>query len=115
MKISVPRRKAGDVSADIRFTYTLDGILEVECKVQGEETASTLVIEKVPGQLSEEEIRERLRQLDGLKMHPGMCQKIVIYWQRLRVVTNSIWGSGDKLSITTPASLSSHLIARMCV
>jgi molecular chaperone HscC len=42
------------VSADIRFTYTLDGILEVECKVQGEETASTLVIEKVPGQLSEE-------------------------------------------------------------
>ena len=70
MKIAVPRRKAGDVSADVRFTYTLDGILEVECKVQGEETASTLVIEKAPGQLSEEEIRERLRQLDGLKMHP---------------------------------------------
>ena len=42
----------------------------MECNVQGEEGASTLVIEKVPGQLSEEEIHERLRQLDSLKMHP---------------------------------------------
>lgn len=70
MTVPVPARRAGEVKIDVRFTYTLDGILEVECKVQGESTASTLIIEKAPGVLSEEEIAERLHQLDGLKMHP---------------------------------------------
>lgn len=31
---------------DVRFTYTLDGILEVECKVDGQESAASLVIER---------------------------------------------------------------------
>ncbi len=70
MTIPVPPRRAGMVQIDVRFTYTLDGILEVECRVKGENTASTLIIEKAPGVLSEEEIAARLRQLDGLKMHP---------------------------------------------
>src|SRR5699024_3072724 len=66
----VPARKAGEVSVDVRFTYTLDGILEVECKVSGEQTASTMIIEKAPGTLSPEEIALRLKQLDALKQHP---------------------------------------------
>ncbi|UXY09947.1 molecular chaperone HscC [Kosakonia sp. ML.JS2a] len=70
MQIDIPARRAGEVSVDVRFTYTLDGILEVECTLQGETKTSTMIIEKAPGVLSEEEIAERLRQLDGLKMHP---------------------------------------------
>lgn len=70
IKIDVPPRKAGEVNLDVRFTYTLDGILEVECKIQGENTASTLIIEKAPGSLSEEEIAVRLSQLNELKQHP---------------------------------------------
>ncbi len=58
------------MNLDVRFTYTLDGILEVECKIQGENTASTLIIEKAPGSLSEEEIAVRLSQLNELKQHP---------------------------------------------
>ncbi|SFR03939.1 molecular chaperone HscC [Enterobacter sp. kpr-6] len=70
IKIDIPPRKAGEVNLDVRFTYTLDGILEVECKIQGENTASTLIIEKAPGSLSEEEIAVRLSQLNELKQHP---------------------------------------------
>lgn len=70
MSVSVPIRKAGEVGLDVRFTYTLDGILEVECKVQGQEKASTMVIEKAPGTLSSEEIAQRLKALDALKLHP---------------------------------------------
>lgn len=70
MSIQIPPRKAGDVSVDVRFTYTLDGILEVECKVEGEQAASTMVIEKSPGMLSTEDIANRLKQLDALKQHP---------------------------------------------
>lgn len=70
MSVEVPARKAGLVGIDIRFTYTLDGILEVECKVHDQDTATTMVIEKVPGTLSAEDIAQRLKALDALKMHP---------------------------------------------
>ncbi|SCB96311.1 molecular chaperone HscC [Kosakonia oryzendophytica] len=70
MQIDIPARRAGEVSVDVRFTYTLDGILEVECTLEGGTQTSTMIIEKAPGVLNEEEIAERLRQLDGLKMHP---------------------------------------------
>ncbi len=70
MSVPVPPRPAGEVSVDIRFTYTLDGILEVECRIAGEDTMSSLIIEKVPGVLSEEEIHHRLAQLAALKLHP---------------------------------------------
>lgn len=70
MSVNVPARKAGEISIDIRFTYTLDGILEVECQVNGQEATSTMIIEKAPGTLSAEEIAQRLQALDGLKQHP---------------------------------------------
>ena len=70
MSVKVPARKAGLVDIDIRFTYTLDGILEVECKVHGQDATTTMVIEKVPGTLSAEDIAQRLKALDALKMHP---------------------------------------------
>lgn len=70
MSVNVPARKAGEVSVDIRFTYTLDGILEVECKVNGQDATSTMIIEKAPGTLSAEEIAQRLKALDALKQHP---------------------------------------------
>lgn len=68
--LDVPPRPAGEVTVDVRFTYTLDGILEVECKVDGQEGAASLVIERAPGSLSPEEIKQRLAQLDALKIHP---------------------------------------------
>lgn len=70
MRINVPPRPAGAVLLDVRFTYTLDGLLEVECHYQGSPAVSRLVIEKVPGQMSEEQIAESLRRLADLKQHP---------------------------------------------
>lgn len=67
MQVDVPPRPAGEVLLDVRFTYTLDGLLEVECHHQGSPTVSRLVIEKVPGQMSEEQIAESLRRLADLK------------------------------------------------
>lgn len=70
MRIDVPPRPAGEVLLDVRFTYTLDGLLEVECHYQGSPAVSRLVIEKVPGQMSEEQIAESLLRLADLKQHP---------------------------------------------
>lgn len=48
LNLPVPRRKAGEVSIDIRFTYTLDGILEVECRLPDSDQVTSMIIERVP-------------------------------------------------------------------
>jgi len=70
MSIDVPPRAAGEMSIDVRFTYTLDGLLEVECRYDGSPTVARTVIEKVPGQMSEEQIAASLRKLTDIKQHP---------------------------------------------
>lgn len=70
MIIDVPPAPAGEVSLDVRFTYTLDGLLEVECQCQGNPAISRRIIEKVPGQMSDEQIAESLQKLAALKIHP---------------------------------------------
>ena len=70
MSIDVPPRKAGEVTLDVRFTYTLDGLLEVECQHSESPAISRLVIEKVPGQMSTVQIEQSLLKLNDLKRHP---------------------------------------------
>lgn len=70
MSIDVPPRPAGEVRLDVRFTYTLDGLLEVECSYKDSPRVSRIVIEKVPGQMSEEQIAVSLQKLGDLKLHP---------------------------------------------
>ncbi|MDN8540600.1 MULTISPECIES: Hsp70 family protein [Erwinia] len=70
MSIDVPPRPAGELTVDVRFTYTLDGLLEVECRYDGSPVIARLVIEKVPGQMSEEQIAASLQKLADIKQHP---------------------------------------------
>lgn len=70
LSICVPPRPAGEVELDVRFTYDNNGILEAEVKVQATGEVHSLVIEKNPGVLSAEEIRQRLAELAQLKIHP---------------------------------------------
>jgi molecular chaperone HscC len=75
MQVEVPPRPAGEVELDVRFTYTLDGLLEVECCNKDSPTVSRLVIEKIPGQMSEEQIAASLQKLIDLKLHPRARQE----------------------------------------
>ncbi|HGU9770105.1 Hsp70 family protein [Morganella morganii] len=70
MEVAIPPRPAGEVEINIRFTYTIDGLLEVECTYQGNPKVFRLVIEKVPGQMSDEQIAASLAKIAGLKQHP---------------------------------------------
>lgn len=70
MNIDVPPRKAGEVSLDIRFTYTLDGLLEVQSQQIDGPNSARLLIEKVPGQMTAEQIEQSLQKLNELKRHP---------------------------------------------
>ncbi len=70
LSVDVPPCPAGEITADVRFTYTLDGILEVECKVDNTGEMQKLVIEKSPGSLTPEQISASLLRLENIKQHP---------------------------------------------
>lgn len=65
-----PGRPAGQAGANVRFTYDVNGLLEVEATVHGTDTKGRIVIEEHSGVLSKEEIAERLFALQSLKLHP---------------------------------------------
>lgn len=70
LAISVPPRPAGHESIDVRFTYDINGILEVECTSVSTGKKVRTVIENNPGSMTEEEIEAQLEKLRDLKIHP---------------------------------------------
>ena len=69
--VNLPNAKAhADRSIDIRFTYDINGILEVIAKLQATGEEVSLIIEQRPGTLSAAEIQERLKALAEIKIHP---------------------------------------------
>jgi molecular chaperone HscC len=59
-----------DKSFEVRFTYDIDGLLEVEATFLETKEKKTLIIEGNPGVLSKQEIAERLLMLAEIKIHP---------------------------------------------
>jgi molecular chaperone HscC len=70
VEIPVPPAPAGQETVDVRFTYDVNGILEVEVMVGSTGDVARAVIEKSPGAMSEKEIEESLAALASLKIHP---------------------------------------------
>lgn len=62
--------KSGDRSVDVRFTYDVNGLLEVEATVLATQVKHALVIEKTPGAMTPEEIQLSLANLSSLKISP---------------------------------------------
>lgn len=60
----------GDAAVEVRFTYDVNGLLQIEATVQKTQETFSLLIEGNPGLLSEAEIKERLAALSALKIHP---------------------------------------------
>lgn len=61
---------AGDQTFRIRFTYDLNGILEVDMTLEKTGKTETLVIEGAPGRLSAKQIKEARAAMARLKFHP---------------------------------------------
>jgi len=70
LNIAVPRGKAEEEQVDVRYTYNINGILEVEACVLSTCETRRLVIESRHGNMTEREIEESLIKLAGIKIHP---------------------------------------------
>jgi molecular chaperone HscC len=63
-------KPAGEESIDVRFTYDLNGILEVETTVVSSGKSQALVIEKSPGRMTAAQIKAAREAMSRLKLHP---------------------------------------------
>ncbi len=68
--IGVPRGPRGQEQVEIRFTYDINGLLEVEAHVLSTGVRKSIIIEENPGVMTADEIKTRLESLAHLKLHP---------------------------------------------
>ncbi|WP_144395347.1 Hsp70 family protein [Pleionea sediminis] len=70
LSVKVPKGPAGKEKIDVRYSYDMNGILEVDVTVLSTEKKSNLLIENSPGHLSDIELEKIRKQLEKLKFHP---------------------------------------------
>lgn len=70
VELKIPRKPAGEISADIRYTYDINGILDVDIDIEKAGISKNLVIKKMAGNVSDEVIEHRRIELAALKVHP---------------------------------------------
>uniref|UniRef100_UPI000D3DA62B Hsp70 family protein n=1 Tax=unclassified Variovorax TaxID=663243 RepID=UPI000D3DA62B len=70
LHVPLPRGPVAEAAVEVRFTYDVNGLLQIEATVQKTQETFSLLIEGNPGLLSEAEIKERLAALGELKIHP---------------------------------------------
>jgi molecular chaperone HscC len=66
----LPHKPAGDVSIDVRFTYDLNGLLEVEVTVPSTGQTMSGVFQHTPGRLDAAAIERARKGMEKLKFHP---------------------------------------------
>ena len=70
LNLPVPEGPAGQEGAAVRFTYDINGILEVEAtSLTTGQSINTLLVGEGSG-LTEQQARQRMEQLQALKIHP---------------------------------------------
>jgi molecular chaperone HscC len=70
VELQIPPKKAGEVKVDVRYTYDVNGILDVDIAVVGHGIERNVVIRKLAGDVSDAEIGRRRAELAALKVHP---------------------------------------------
>ena len=70
LNLTMPYTENGLPTFDVRFTYDINGILEVETTIKKTGQKQSLVIQNLDSTLSDEEIKNRLAKLKEIKIHP---------------------------------------------
>jgi molecular chaperone HscC len=66
----LPPGPAGSQSIDVRFSYDLNGLLEVDMTILSTGKRESLVVEQTPGRLTAKQIADARKALERLKFHP---------------------------------------------
>ena len=78
LEISLPARSSRDENqVEVRFTYDVNGVLQVEATVLSTKITHELILQENKGVLTDAEIRARLKELSAIKVHPREDQENV--------------------------------------
>ncbi|SDY89369.1 molecular chaperone HscC [Lysobacter sp. yr284] len=75
ISVELPALAREDNPIDVRFTYDVNGLLQVEATALASGIKREVVLEKNPGVMTPEQIRERLAALAEFKVHPREQQE----------------------------------------
>ncbi len=80
--LDVPKRRAGEVICQIRFTYDINGLLEVNAYVPMTGKKNQLVIANKELGMTEEQIRKKLEEYKKIKINPAKEDenKYILAW-----------------------------------
>jgi molecular chaperone HscC len=70
VSIKVPKKPQGEEAVDVRFTYDLNGILEVDVMAVSTKKRESVVIEGAPGRLTRAQVEKARAEMQRLKLHP---------------------------------------------
>jgi molecular chaperone HscC len=70
LDIAIPAKARGEISVNVRFTYDVNGLLEVEAQVPATGQTSQSVIQRSAEVMSDKQIAAALDKLRALKIHP---------------------------------------------
>ena len=70
LTVALPNAAVQDCAVDVRFTYDVNGLLQIDATVLKTQETNSLLIQGNPGLLSESQIAELLRAMAELKIHP---------------------------------------------
>ncbi|HEY1136077.1 MAG TPA: molecular chaperone HscC [Xanthomonadaceae bacterium] len=91
------RRSTDDNGVTVRFTYDINGLLQVEVTEHATKRRHELLLEQNPGLLSPEEIRTRLAALETLKIHPRDQQENIAVLARAERLYEEFIHERDRL------------------
>jgi len=92
-----PRRAREENNVTVRFTYDINGLLQVEVTEHATGRRHELVLEQNPGLLTPEQIRARLAALADLKVHPRDQQENIALLTRAERMYEEYLHERDRL------------------
>jgi molecular chaperone HscC len=70
MEVDVPKNSAGEEALDVRFSYDINGLLEVDVTIVSSGDITQKLIDRSPKEMNEEEKQRSRQRLAKLKYHP---------------------------------------------
>lgn len=103
ISVKVPKAKAGEERVELRFSYDINGLLDVDAHVPSTGEKKQITINNAPGELSDKEIQASKEKLAKLKVHPREDEKIAELIMRAEsIYENSL--EQDRATITNALS-----------
>ncbi len=87
LSVTVPKKKRGEESADVRFTYDINGILIVDIKVLSTGQSVSKIISQ---NMSEKEIVCKVEELQKLKVHPKEVSENTLILEKLKALFEEV-------------------------